>query len=77
VFGAILGLVVLLAAMWRSRWLTPLPALIMLAGWVISFGAHSLVRAGSGYALVAVALVAVGVRIWQMPDREFATGQRV
>jgi hypothetical protein len=76
VFGAILGLVVLLAAMWRSRWLTPLPALIMLAGWVISFGAHSLVRAGSGYALVAVALVAVGVRIWQMTDREFATGQR-
>jgi hypothetical protein len=76
VFGAILGLVVLLAAMWRSRWLTPLPALIMLAGWVISFGAHSLVRAGSGYALVAAALVAVGVRIWQMTDREFATGQR-
>ena len=74
--GAITGLVVLMAAMWRARWISLAPAVLMLAGWGLSFGAHTLLRAGSGYALVALALVAVGVRIARMTDREFADGRR-
>ena len=74
--GAILGLVFLFVAMWRARWVSVLPAVLMFGGWALSFGAHDLLRASSGYALIALAFVAIGVRIIRMTDREFADGQR-
>ena len=52
-----------------------LPMVLMLAGWVIGYGAHTLVRAGSGATLVAIALVTVGVRVLRMSDQEFASGE--
>jgi hypothetical protein len=73
-FGTILGLVLVLAAMWRARWISAAPVVLMLAGWVIGFGAHTLLRAGTGATLVAAALVLVGVRVLRMSDQEFATG---
>jgi hypothetical protein len=76
VFGAILGLVVLMVAMCRARWVSLLPAVLMLAGWVLGFGAHDLLRAGTGYGLVAMAFAAIGVRILRMSNREFADGRR-
>jgi hypothetical protein len=76
VLGSVIGLVLLLVAMWRARWLSPVPAILMLGGWVLSFGAHTLLRSGSGYALVALAFVAVGARILKMTDREFATAEK-
>ena len=76
VLGSIIGLVLLLVAMWRARWLSPVPAILMLAGWVLSFGAHTLLRSGSGYALVALAFVAVGARILKISDREFASAEK-
>lgn len=76
VLGSIIGLVLLLLAMWRARWLSLVPAIVMLAGWVLSFGAHTLLRSGSGYALVALAFVAVGARILKMTDLEFATAEK-
>jgi hypothetical protein len=76
VLGAILGLIVLFVAMWRARWVSLLPAVLMLAGWGLGFGAHDLLRAGSGYALVALAFAAIGVRIMRMSNREFADGQQ-
>ena len=75
-FGTIFGLVLVLAAMWRSRWINVVPMVLMLAGWVLGFGAHTLVRAGSGATLVAIALVMVGIRVLRMSDQEFATGER-
>jgi hypothetical protein len=74
-FGTILSLVLVLAAMWRARWISWIPMAVMLAGWVLGYGAHTLVRAGSGAALVAIALAMVGIRVLRMSDQEFATGE--
>ena len=75
-FGTILGLVLVLAAMWRARWISWVPAVVMLAGWAIGFGAHTLIRSGTCAVLVAVALAIAGMRVLRMSDQEFATGQR-
>jgi hypothetical protein len=74
VAGTLLGSVLLTAALWRSRWTSWLPMVAMLAGWVISYGAHDMVRACSGAALVALSLVAVGVRVLRSTDEQFDTG---
>jgi hypothetical protein len=76
VFGTVIGMSVLFAAMWRARWISWLPVITVVAGWVVGFGAHTLLRAGTGFALVCIALVAVGVRVLRMSDREFATGEQ-
>ena len=73
-FGTILGLVLVLAAMWRARWVSWVPMILMLAGWAVGYGAHTLVRAGAGATLVAIALVIAGVRVLRMTDEEFETG---
>ena len=75
-FGTIIGLVLVLAAMWRARWISWIPAVVMLAGWAIGFGAHTLIRAGACAVLVAVALTVAGIRVLRMSDEEFATGER-
>jgi hypothetical protein len=74
VVGTVLGSVLLTAALWRARWTSWLPAVAMLAGWAVGYGAHDLVRACSGAALVALSLVAVGVRVLRSTDEQFDTG---
>jgi hypothetical protein len=74
VFGAMLGLVVLLLAMWRARHLSVLPALLLVAGWLASFHAHGALRACTGFALVALALGWVGFRVLRMTDEQYAAG---
>jgi hypothetical protein len=75
VFGAMLGLVLLLVAMWRAKWVSVVPAIAMLAGWVLSFQAHGAVRACTGFALVAVALAWVGMRVLRAPNAHFDSGE--
>jgi hypothetical protein len=72
--GTVVGSVLLMAAMWRARWTSWLPAVAMLAGWAVAWGAHDFVRACSGAALITIALVAVGVRVLRSTDEQFATG---
>jgi hypothetical protein len=72
--GTILGSVVLLVALWRARWTSWLPATAVLAGWAVSYGAHDAIRACSGAALVAIGLVAVGVRVLRASDEQFDSG---
>ena len=72
--GTIVGSVLLMAAMWRAKWTSWLPAVAMLAGWAVAWGAHDFVRGCSGAALIAISLVAVGVRILRSTDEQFATG---
>jgi hypothetical protein len=74
VTGTILGSVVLLVALWRAKWTSWLPAAAVLAGWVVSYGAHDAIRACSGAALVAIGLVAVGVRVLRATDEQFDSG---
>jgi hypothetical protein len=66
--------VLLLVALWRARWTSWLPAAAVLAGWVVSYGAHDAIRACSGAALVAIGLVAVGVRVLRASDEQFDWG---
>jgi len=74
VAGTVLGSVLLLVALWRARWTSWLPAAAVLAGWVVSYGAHDAIRACSGAALVAIGLVAVGVRVLRASDEQFDSG---
>jgi hypothetical protein len=74
VFGSMLGLVMLLLAMWRAGWMPLAPALVMLLGWVVGFHAHDLVRASAAFGMVALAFVWTGVRILRGSDEEFQTG---
>jgi hypothetical protein len=76
-FGTMLGLILVMAAMWRARWISWAPAVLMLAGWVVGFGAHTLARAGTGMLLVTIALSIAGIRVLRMSDLEFASGERV
>jgi hypothetical protein len=72
--GATLGLVLLAGAMRRAR-LAPLwPAIGILVGLGIGFGAHSLVRTATGFALMCVAIAYLGVKVLRMSDERFAFG---
>ena len=72
--GTVVGSVLLMTALWRARWTSWLPAVATLAGWAVAWGAHDVVRACSGAALIAISLVAVGVRVLRSTDEQFATG---
>ena len=74
VVGTVLGSVLLMVALWRARWTSWLPAVAMFAGWAVSYGAHDMIRSCTGAALVAIALVAAGVRVLRARDEEFASG---
>lgn len=74
VVGTVLGSVLLMAALWRAKWTSWLPAVAMLAGWAVSYGATDMIRSCSGAALIAISLVAVGVRVLRSTDEQFATG---
>jgi hypothetical protein len=71
IVGMTLGLVLLLMAAWRARWISWRPAVLATAGWVIGFGPGSVVKTWSGFALIAIAIVIVGVRVLRMSDRQW------
>jgi hypothetical protein len=73
-FGTILGLALLAGAMRRAR-LAPLwPSLAIVAGFASAFGGHTMVRSCGGFALVAVAIAYLGVRVLRMSDERFGYG---
>lgn len=74
IFGMMIGLVLLLVALWRTRRISVIPAALMAAGWITCFQAHGALRACTGFALVALALGWVGIRVLRMSDGEFAAG---
>lgn len=72
--AAILGLVLLCAAAWRAGWISWWPVVVILAGWVLAFSGTTLLRAGSGSALVFIGLTVVGWRVLSMTDDEWQSG---
>jgi hypothetical protein len=74
VVGTIVGSVLLMAALWRARWTSWLPGAATLAGWVVAYGAHDVVRGCTGAALITVGLVAVGIRVLRATDEQFDSG---
>ena len=73
-FGMILGLVLLAIAMRRAR-LAPLwPAIAILAGFAVGFGAHGMLRATVAFGVLAVGIGVLGVRVLRMSDERFAYG---
>jgi hypothetical protein len=74
VAGITLGLVLVFAAMWRARFVSWVPGLAVLAGWVVGYGAHTLLQAGIGMALVAAAFAWMGIRILRLTDAQFVAG---
>ena len=72
--AAIIGLVLLVLAVWRSGWVSWWPALVIVAGWVLAFSGTTLLRAGAGSALVFVAFAVLGRRVLSMSDQEWESG---
>ena len=72
--GMILGLVLLAVAMRRAR-LAPLwPAISILAGFVVGFGAHGMLRATVAFGILCVGIAFLGVKVLRMSDERFAYG---
>lgn len=72
--GMILGLVLLAIAMRRAR-LAPLwPAISILVGFVIGFGAHGMLRATVAFGVLCVGIAFLGVKVLRMSDERFAYG---
>lgn len=74
ILGMTLGLVLLLVAAWRAGWISWRPALLALVGWVVGYGPGSVVKTWSGFALIAVAITIVGVRVLRMSDQQWESG---
>lgn len=75
--GAIVGLVVLAVAMRRAR-LAPLwPAFAIAIGFGVGFGAHTLARTATGFAVLCVGVAFLGVKVLRMSDARFAFGSDV
>lgn len=72
--GAIVGLILLSVAVWRAR-LAPLwPAVALTVGFAGAFGAHGMLRACGFFAVFAVGVAFLGVRVLRMSDERFAAG---
>jgi hypothetical protein len=75
-FGAMLGLVLLAAAAWRSRWVSWVPAVMILAGLVvILIMNHTPLMGGIGAGLVFVGLALLGARVLRACDAEWEDGR--
>ena len=73
-FGMILGLVLLAVAMRRAR-LAPLwPAIAILVGFGIGFGAHGMARATVAFGILFAAIGFLGVKVLRMSNERFAYG---
>ena len=72
--GATLGLVLLGIAMFRAQ-LAPLwPALAILIGFGVGFGAHGMVRATAAFASICVGIAFYGITVLRMSDDRFEYG---
>jgi hypothetical protein len=72
--GALVGLILLAVAVWRAR-LAPLwPAVAITVGFAGMFGAHGMLRACGFFAVLAVGVAFLGVRVLRMTDERFAAG---
>ena len=70
--GTVIGLTLLALAAWRAQVAPVWPAVGIIAGFVGSYG-HDGVRACISFAVVAVSLAFLGLRVLQMSDEEFAS----
>ena len=73
--GAIFGLVLLAAAAWRARWVSWLPAALILVGFVAAFMGTTLLLGGIGAGLMCVGLALLGARILRASDIEWEDGR--
>jgi len=74
-FGAIVGLVLLAVAAWRAGWVSWVPAVLILAGFVVVFLKHTWLVGGVGSGLVFVGLALLGARVLQTTDAEWEDGR--
>ena len=72
--GMTVGLAILATAMWRARLAPVWPAIAIVAGFAVSFGAHSLLRTAIGFAATCVAIAFLGITVLRMGDDRFAYG---
>jgi hypothetical protein len=73
--GALLGLVLLAVAAWRARWVSWVPAAVIVAGWVVIFMGNTLLFGGAGSGLVFVGLALLGARVLRASDAEWEDGR--
>ena len=73
--AAVLGLVLLTVAVWRSGWVSWWPAAVMLVGWVVALSSDSLQRGGVGSGLVLAGLAALAARVLRASDGEWEDGR--
>jgi hypothetical protein len=72
VLGVFVGMLLLLIAAWRARFMAWWPAVLLPVGLVVSF-TPKLIPAVIGSGLLAISMVAVAVRTWKTTDEEWAT----
>ena len=72
VMAVFVGMLLLLIAAWRARFLGWWPAVLLPVGLVVSF-TPKLIPAVIGSSLLAISMVAVAVRTWKTTDEEWAT----
>lgn len=72
VMGVFLGMLLLLVAAWRARFLGWWPPLLLVAGLVVTF-TPKLLFAVIGSGAVAVVMLTVALRVWRTSDDEWAT----
>jgi hypothetical protein len=72
VLGVFVGMLLMLIAAWRARFIAWWPAVVLPVGLVVSF-TPKLIFAVIGSALIAAAMSAVAVRVWKTTDEEWAT----
>jgi hypothetical protein len=73
--GAIVGLVLLAVAAWRAGWVSWVPAVLILAGFVVVFMAHTVLVGGAGSGLVFVGLALLAARVLRGSDAEWEDGR--
>lgn len=72
--GLSIGLTLLALAMWRSRLAPSWPAIAILVGFGLSFGAHDLLRNLFGFGSTCVAAAFLGITVLRMGNDRFAHG---
>lgn len=73
--GALLGLVLLAVAAWRARWVSWVPAAVIVAGFVVIFMGNTLLFGGAGSGLVFVGLALLGARVLRASNAEWEDGR--
>jgi hypothetical protein len=73
--GAILGLVLLAVAAWRARWVSWVPAAMILIGFAAAVMGTTLLVGGIGSGLVCVGLAQLAMRVLRASDAEWENGR--